>query len=218
MLLEPGDGLEVEMVGRLVQQQEVGLDEEHGGKRHPHPPPAREGGQRSSLRLLVEAQPLQDAGGTGRCRVGADGTQPVMDLGEPGRLRRHLQLGQEGCALAVGGQHALQRGQLAARRLLRHHPDPHPGLKAQAAFVRLQLARDQPQQGRLAGAVAADEAEALARRQMEGGRFEERPPGDPQGDVVEIQHGSSSRSCLAWRPRAAPGHRPARTRWHPRPR
>ena len=42
VVLEPQARLEVEVVGRLVQQQQVGLGEQHGGERHAHAPAARE--------------------------------------------------------------------------------------------------------------------------------------------------------------------------------
>ncbi len=40
--LEPGDALQVEVVGGLVEQQHVGLREQDLGERHAHLPPARE--------------------------------------------------------------------------------------------------------------------------------------------------------------------------------
>jgi hypothetical protein len=54
-ILEPERRLEVEMVGRLVEQQQVRAGEEQGGQRDPHPPAAREAVER--LRLLASSKP-----------------------------------------------------------------------------------------------------------------------------------------------------------------
>ena len=96
MLLEPDRGLEVEMVGGLVEQQEVGLEEQHAGQRHAHPPAAGEGVERPVLLLVVEAQALEDAGGARGCGVGADLDQPLVQLGDAHRVGRGLGLGQQG--------------------------------------------------------------------------------------------------------------------------
>ena len=42
MVLEPQRAFEVEIVGGLVEQQEIGLGEQHGGERHAHAPAAGE--------------------------------------------------------------------------------------------------------------------------------------------------------------------------------
>jgi hypothetical protein len=41
---QPQRAFEVEIVRRLVEQQQVGLREQHARQRHAHPPAAREGG------------------------------------------------------------------------------------------------------------------------------------------------------------------------------
>ena len=41
VLLEPGDRVDVEVVGGLVEDQQVGLGDQQCGQRHPHPPTAR---------------------------------------------------------------------------------------------------------------------------------------------------------------------------------
>ena len=42
VVVEPDDGVQVEVVGRLVQHQQRRLDEERARQRHPHPPTAGE--------------------------------------------------------------------------------------------------------------------------------------------------------------------------------
>jgi len=60
------------MVGRLVEQQQVRLAEELGGQRHAHAPAAGEGLERALLRLVVETEAGEDAGGPRRRRMRLD--------------------------------------------------------------------------------------------------------------------------------------------------
>jgi len=53
--LEPEHGVQVEVVGRLVEQQHVRRDEERAGEGDAHPPPAGEGAGWPCLHLRVEA-------------------------------------------------------------------------------------------------------------------------------------------------------------------
>src|SRR4029453_13131123 len=60
--LQPGDGLGVEMVGRLVEQQHVGLAEQAGGEGGAGPPPGfstsrSDGGQRSASMAISTVRP-----------------------------------------------------------------------------------------------------------------------------------------------------------------
>ena len=79
--LEPQRGFEVEMIGRLVEQQQVGLGEEDRRERNPHPPAARQICDRPALHHLVEAEPGEDARGPARRRMGVDLDEPGLDLG-----------------------------------------------------------------------------------------------------------------------------------------
>ena len=66
--LEPERAFEVEIVGRFVEQQQVGLGEQRGRQRHPHPPAAGELRHRPGQVRRREAQAAQDLGGAGRGR------------------------------------------------------------------------------------------------------------------------------------------------------
>ena len=62
-LLEPDDRLDVEVVRRLVHQQDVGFSEQDASHRHPHLPPARERSDIAVNPLVVEPEPVQDLAG-----------------------------------------------------------------------------------------------------------------------------------------------------------
>ena len=80
--LQPQRGFQVEVVGRFVEQQQVGGGEQRGGERHAHAPAAGEFLDRALLRGLVEAQAGEDGGGAGGCGIGADRAQAFVDLGQ----------------------------------------------------------------------------------------------------------------------------------------
>jgi hypothetical protein len=60
VLLEPQDRLEVEVVGRLVEQQRVGPHQQDAGQRDPHLPPAGQLADVVVHDLLGEAETGED--------------------------------------------------------------------------------------------------------------------------------------------------------------
>ena len=106
--LEPERALEVEVVGGLVQQQQVGRGEEHRGQRHAHPPAAGEVGAGARLLLGLEAQAPQDRRRARLGRPGVDVGEPRLDLGDARGVARRLGLGHERRALGVGREHGVE--------------------------------------------------------------------------------------------------------------
>ncbi len=84
MGFQPCGRLEIEVVGRLVQQQQVGLDEERSGERDPHAPTAGEVRERHLLHCLVDAETGEKARGPRRCCVRTDLRETGLDLGAAG--------------------------------------------------------------------------------------------------------------------------------------
>ncbi len=182
LILEPFERPQVEVVRGLVEQQEVGLSREHASERCARQLTAREGAERSLRVLDPEAQPAQDllesrAPGVAahglelglRVRVGAQHiVAPV-----PGR-HAALELGQS----ILGGVHVGQaladvgaeRVRACNRRPLVVQRDAVALGLADVARVGVDLARDRAQERGLAGAVAADQGEALT-----GGRRNDTP-------------------------------------------
>src|SRR5690606_708340 len=72
MAFEPQRSFQIQMVGRLVQQQQVRLDKKQRRQRHAHAPAAGKRGAGALLCLLVEAEAGKNARGTRRGRLGAD--------------------------------------------------------------------------------------------------------------------------------------------------
>ena len=186
--LEPQRGFEVEMIGRLVEQQEVGLGEEDRRERNPHPPAARQIRDGPALHAVIEAEPGEDTGRPARRRMGVDLDEPGLDLGGPQRLRPGLPFGEEARTLTVGGKDRFERARVPARRFLRQKTDPVPARQLDGPAIRLQRAADQVQEGRLAGAVAPDQPDLAALGDLRARLVDKGPPADAVSHGREGQH------------------------------
>lgn len=167
-LLQPVDRLDVEVVGRLIQQQHVGCEHECAREQHAPLHAARQVGEPGLGRQFQSREhaihaPVQvpallrvDARLHARERIGMAGQlELVAELVE---LR-------EQCAQFAQrrGHHIEHAARKSMRHFLREPGHAHAALHAHLAIVGAQFARDQPQQRRLARAVATDDAHAFAR-------------------------------------------------------
>src|SRR5690606_15589903 len=84
--LEPQRAFEVEIVRRLVKEQQLRLEEEYGGKRNAHAPAARILPAGPALGRFVEAQTGENLCSTGRCRMGIDIRQSLMNVSNAVRI------------------------------------------------------------------------------------------------------------------------------------
>jgi hypothetical protein len=82
IILQPQRPFQVEIVGRLVQQQKIGLGEEERGERDPHAPAAGERRARPLLLFGREAEAGEDRGRARRRRVGIDVGEAGVNLGD----------------------------------------------------------------------------------------------------------------------------------------
>ncbi len=188
MLGEPELGLEVEMVRRLVEDQQIGIAEQRAGQRHAHAPAAGELAARPCLGGVVEAQAIQDRGGARGRGGGADLVEPHVDVGQPQPIMRGLGLGHQRRALDVGCQHGVEHADVAARRILRHRADAGAAHQVDVAAVGLELALDQLEQGRFARAIAADQADFPAVGKGRGGAVEQHALAMAEGKIGDAQH------------------------------
>ena len=189
IVVEPDRALDVEVVGRLVEQQQVGLREQHRGQRHAHPPAAGEVGAGPALRGRIEAEPVQDRGGAGRRRMRADIDEPRLDLGAP-KAVGPLRFRHQARTFDIGGEDDGMQRLGAGRRLLRHRADAHALGHRDRARIHRPLAEDRLEQGGLAGPVAADETDAGAIGDREARAVEDQALADAEGEVVDAEHGA----------------------------
>jgi hypothetical protein len=197
-VFQPGDGIEVEMVGGFVQQEHIGLFDQRLRQQHPT---LHATGQRRELFVFSQAQALHHLGDT-PVHVPALGRfDPRLhhrDLGQVLRIvqgmAQAVELGQVGTERPQARRHHVEHAATRAMRdFLRQARNAHPGCQHDRALVGLHLARQQLHQGRLAGTVAADDADTLAWLQAPLHVFEQQVrPADAVADIAQCNQGHGS--------------------------
>ncbi len=181
VVAEPADRIRVQVVGRLIKQQRPGPREQDPGQFDAAPLAAGEGVQRLGQDPVGQAQAGCDRGGLGLGRVAAQHHQPLLQLAvpahrrvAPGRLPvRHLRLGRPHAGPhlveTAGGEHPVhgQAVHVAGPGVLRQVADGRAAAHHRARRGQ-HLARQHPGEGRLPGAVPADEADLVTWPDLEG--------------------------------------------------
>ncbi|OIQ74318.1 hypothetical protein GALL_440340 [mine drainage metagenome] len=165
-LLQPDQGVEIEVIGRLVEQQAVAGREKRLRQGQPHAPAAGETVDRVGQFSGFEAQPQNQRLGARRCVVGT------------GILQRHV--GVRHAVIVVGGLGGAdfllcrQQGDVAIndeiggrlirlRHVLRHLAHAPVRRNEVFAAVLVQVAVEQGEQRGLASAIAPDQTDFFAR-------------------------------------------------------
>ena len=120
--------------------------------------------------------------------MGLDLDEPGLDLGGPHRLRSGLPLGQQSGTHGVGREDRFERAGLPAGRFLRQKADPAAARQLDRTAIRLQNAADQVEQGRFAGAVAADQTDLAPFGNLRARLVEQDPPADAVCQAGDGQH------------------------------
>ncbi len=174
--LEPDDGVEVEVVGRLVEQQQVRAAHQRPRQIEAHAPAAGELGDRALEVFVGETQAMHQR--RRACRRGV-----AVDLGKARMQEADLlagvmvvvmffrrdQIAFDLAQLGVAVEHEVERG-IGQRRRVLGDVGQHPvGRPLQVAAVGMQFAAQEAEKGRLAAAVGAGQADLPARMQLQGG-------------------------------------------------
>ena len=162
IVLQDGEGGHVQVVGGLVQQQDVGGLHQHGQQVQPPPLPAGEPPDGHGLEIPGEQKPLHHLVGGEGALVGLHLVGDVVDEVVDPLLEVQLP------------------------PLLGEVADLHRGAHLHRAAVRRQLPRDQVEQGGLAGAVAAHDADAVAAQQVVGEVADDGPPVKGLGHIPQL--------------------------------
>ncbi len=192
-LLEPGDGVEVEVIGRLVEQQDLGARDQRLGQRDALERAAREladallAGQPEALQRGLHARfPVPAVERLQAClqRVEVD----AVGMRLVGRAQR-ARLGD-----AVG--HRLEHaGRTVEDRLLRDIAHAQPRRELQQAVVGALQPGDDLEQRGLAAAVAPDQPEPLAGFEREAGAVEQGDMAVGEVGVGQREQGHDGRDC-----------------------
>ena len=196
-VLQPLDGLQVQMVGGLVQQNDVGLAEEGLGQHHLHLFLGCQAGHLAVEQIQTQPQALNQAPGVGlrlpavhigKLRLQLRGPDAIL-VGEvlllvEGILLLH-DLIQSGVALDNGIQH----GELVELEvvLLQHG---HPLILGDDDLTGggLQIAGEDAKEGGLPRSVGADDTVAVAGDKFQVHVLEQRLSAEVQTDVVDSDH------------------------------
>ena len=197
VLLEPLDRGDIEMVRRLVEQEEIRLGDDEPRERGPRLLPAGQGGRRLGPFVAGEpeaGQGLVDAVVEG---VAAEDVELVLEVRIAGRLdvAGVLHLGQP-------GRHRLEMGRSMADRcpevrsghervvemgLLGEQAERQAALPVDGARVRLVAARRQAEQGRLARSVGPDQADPVVDGDRGRHVVEDHERADLAPDAIEAK-------------------------------
>jgi hypothetical protein len=190
LALEPLETGDVEMVRRLVEEQEVGISGQGPGQRGTGELSSGEARERAVEVSRREAEPSGCSGGVVAPTVAPGLLEPRLRPGIAAqrlsivRAGRHRllegpQLRFEGEELNRGRQHVLTQCEvLVERRSLVVQRDARALRERELAAVRLQLARENSQERRLARAVWAHQGHPLSALDLEADAVEERIAGD----------------------------------------
>ncbi len=200
---EPDDRFDVEMVGRFVEQQHIGVEGEDSGQGDAHLPAAAERFDRPVVGLGADAESGEDGLSTAFQVVAAAVLELLLGVAVTLEQAGHFIVGHRFAhgrfhfadLLAEshdrrGGGHDLGEGR-ASRHfadILRKMTD-HGLLRAtDLPGIGLFLAGDQAKDGGLAGAVRADQAAAAAGQDLKAGIAEQHLGAVLLGDVGQMNH------------------------------
>ena len=172
ILLEPAQDLQIEVVGRLVEHQQIRLLGEQPREVGAHDPAAAERARGFFKIRLLERQSLQDALG-----LWFKGMSGVFVLGVRGGQ------GKDGFVARRGA-------------LLRQEAQRGAPVQDDTAFVRRVFLEDEREQRRFPRAVGTDQADALAPVDLQGGVAEESASRVGFGEIGKCEHGSRKRRVL----------------------
>ena len=191
-LLEPVNRVEVQVVGRLVEQQRLGMTEERLRQQHADFLAALQFGHRPFVQRVGDIEPLQEHRGIALRRVAVLFADDALELAEAHAvLVRHLGLRVQGVALCervpqalVAHDHGVDDAILVERVLVlaQHAELPRADHRSP---LRLRLAGQQLHERGLARPVRARQAVAPARGKCRRDVLEQDLGAEPHGDAAE---------------------------------
>ena len=154
------------MVGRLVEQQQIGAAHQRLGEMEAHAPAAGKLRHRRACVGGREAQAVQQFAGARARRVAADRVQALVQRRLARGVVRGLGRGEfafEPAQFGVAVEHVIERGAFDGVVLLAHVGQHPVARTAEIAAVEAEFTADQREQAALAAAVAAGQADTPAR-------------------------------------------------------
>ncbi len=173
-VFEPDDSVEVQVVGRLIEQQQIRRAHQGLGQVQAHPPATGEVPDLAIHLLVGKAQAGEQFARAGIGGVAIGSVEFRVQAGLCGTVVGRFGLRQVALHLAqaqVAIEHVVHRQALEGVDLLAHVGDAPIGRQQAITRVGVQLASQQGEQARFAGAVGTDEAGFVAGVQGQLGVF-----------------------------------------------
>ena len=202
--LQPLEPLDVEVVGRLVEQEQVGIARQRTRQRRPRQLAAGERLERTVELVVGESEPAQRRERVLAPGIAAGVLEPRLGLRVPRQRLLPVVAGRH--RILQAAQLLLQRDQVARarqrvlaqrqaeveRRPLVVQRDTRALVEHELAAVDAGLAGEHPEQRRLPGAVRAGEGEPLAALDLERDAVEEQPAGELLAQVGSDHDGHAA--------------------------
>ncbi len=132
---EPGSAFEIEIVGRLVEHQQLGLREQHAAERCAHAPAAGEFLAGAREVVLREAEADEDFGRARFARPRIDVGEALVDLADAIGVFAGVGLAHQAGAFDVGLEHDIEQRSVVGRDFLQHVAHLRAALDADGAVA-----------------------------------------------------------------------------------
>ena len=154
------------MIGRLVEQQQIGAAHQRLREIEAHPPAAGEAPDRILVARLDEAQAGEQRRGARPGAIAADDFETVMEIGQRFAAVVGVAIGGgervlDGAQLAIAVEHVVERAGRDGRGFLRDVRDRPRRRQVDRACIGNQFVANRREQARLAAPVGADEPELV---------------------------------------------------------
>ena len=173
---QPENGIQIQVVGRLVQQQQVGGAHQRLGQVQAHAPATGKVADPAIHLRTVKTQAGQQLARPGIGAVAVEVVQLIVQTGDGGAVMGSFGSGQFGlhpAQLHIAIEHIVHRLAFYRVHFLAHMGNaPSRGNKAVAAIGR-QFAAQQGEQAGFAGTIGADQAGLVAGMQGQLGIFQQ---------------------------------------------
>ena len=189
--LEPDDRIEVEMVGRLVEQEKLRGRGERSGKRGPHSPATGERVQRPRLIPGSESESTQDPARLRLRAIAVDGLQVRMGGCLPAGVAAGLGIREPGTNRGdarIAARHVVDEGDFARGGFLGDGRGRDAGGQLDVAAIGFELSEKQAEEAGLAGAVRSDHTDLLPALDHEARAIEHLDATAAKLDVVQANH------------------------------
>jgi hypothetical protein len=179
------------MVGRFVEQQQIGAAGEGAGQIEANPPAAGKFSHRARKVGVGKAQAVQHFGDAGLGRVTADFAVAIMQVADGFAVIARFGFDQfafDAAQFDIAIEHKIEGAVGQGRRFLGNAGDVPAGRQFDVARFGVQFAREQRKQAGFAAAVGADDTDLPAGVQLNGGVDNQGVADAGEGDLAEGDH------------------------------